>query len=131
LRDIEIPRRAHMLYFEIGAEGGIIGLACFLAIPLLLLRELGRERRYWVERRPDFANLASACLLSITGFLVTALFLSYGFYRFYWFLIALSGTALFLLRVESPLHERVSPGPRSAAQVKQGSHRTALGGQSA
>jgi putative inorganic carbon (hco3(-)) transporter len=120
LRDLEIQRRAHMLYFEIGAEGGVIGLALFLVIPLLLLRELGRERRYWIERRPEYANLASAFLLSIGGFLTTALFLSHAFYRFYWFLIALSGTTLFLFRVESPLHERAQATARTVPHAREG-----------
>jgi putative inorganic carbon (HCO3(-)) transporter len=130
-RDLEIPRRAHILYFEIGAEGGVIGLTCFLAIPLLLLRELGRERRYWVERRLDYANLASACLIGISGFLVTALFLSHAFERFYWFLIALSGTTLFLLRAESPLRERAAAGAQSIAQAKQGFRQPAMEGRGA
>jgi putative inorganic carbon (hco3(-)) transporter len=105
-RDIQVQRRAHMLYFELGAEGGIVGLTAFLVIPFILLRELGRARRYWEHRRPDYANFAGACCIGIIGFLATSVFLSYAFYRFYWFLIALSGTTLFLLRTSAESAER-------------------------
>lgn len=101
LRDIQTQRRAHMLYFEIGAEGGVIGLAVFMVIPLLLLRGLARARRYWETRHLEYANVAAACFLSIVGFLVTALFLSHAFARFYWFLMALAGTTLLLLSGEA------------------------------
>ena len=113
-RDIQVQRRAHTLYFEMGAEGGVVGLAVFLVIPLLLLRDLNRERRYWARRRPELATMAGAPFIAIIGFLASAVFLSHAYYRFYWFLIAIAGATLFLLR-EARAAEQASKARRSAA----------------
>jgi len=119
-----------MLYFEIGAEGGVIGLAAFLVIPLLLLSKLRMAQRYWAARRSEYADIASAFLLSIVGFLATALFLSHAFYRYYWFLIALAGTSVMLLRLEAARQaqqERMAAAtePELRGRSSRGSHRVA------
>jgi putative inorganic carbon (hco3(-)) transporter len=105
-RDIQVQRRGHMLYFEMGAELGLLGLATFMVIPLLLLSRLRRQARFWKDRNATYADMAMALMLSLVGFLVTALFLSHAFYRFYWFLIALAGIVLLLLRREAAVEQR-------------------------
>ena len=99
-RDLRRNRRAHILYFELAAETGIIGLALFFSIVAVLLRELWRSRRFWASERPEFSDLATAFFLSICAYLGTAVFLHLSYERYYWLLIALAAAALQVLRSE-------------------------------
>lgn len=110
-RELDRSRRAHTLYFEMAAELGLLGLVIFLSIPLLLMRELWRVRRLSAAHRPDVADLATALCLSLFVFLVTAVFLSHAFERYYWFLIALAAAALETMRVSPPLSRGVTSRP--------------------
>ena len=93
-RYIPKTRRSHTLYFEMGAETGVIGLGTFLAIALLTLFRLWQARLRWIQTRPDIANVATAFLLSIIAYLGTAVFLHLSYQRFYWFLLALANAAI-------------------------------------
>lgn len=97
-REIQTTRRAHSLYLEMAAELGVVGLAIFLVIPLLLLRALWRIRVRCVETDPELAETAAALWLSLIAFLFTAMFLSHAFERYYWLLIGLAGAALHISR---------------------------------
>lgn len=105
-RDIRKVRRAHTLYFEFGAETGAMGLGLFLAIVGLLLRDLWRERRRWAEERPELANAATAFWLAILGYLGTGVFLQLSYERYYWFLLALAGAGLHIMRGEDDAERR-------------------------
>jgi putative inorganic carbon (HCO3(-)) transporter len=94
LRYIPNSRRAHTLYFEMGAETGVIGLTTFMAIVLLIMYRLWEARRRWFKTDPDSANMATALLLSIIGYLGTAIFLHLSYQRYYWLLLALGGAAI-------------------------------------
>jgi len=97
LREIAMPRRAHDLYLEVAAETGTVGLLIFMAIPLLLLRDLyGASRRLW-RRRPDHARLAAAFVLVILGYLGTGVFLHLAYERYYWLVVALTASAVGIL----------------------------------
>jgi putative inorganic carbon (hco3(-)) transporter len=118
-RDLQVTRRAHMLYFELAADTGTVGLAFFLAIPMVLLRGLWVERARWAGSDPERAAMATGLFLSIIAFLGTAVFLSHAYERYYWFLIAMASIALHLLREEReptlaaapPLGRGASPDP--------------------
>lgn len=97
-RDIREVRRAHTLYFEMAAETGLVGLACFLGIPLVLLRQLWSERRRWTGRHRGRADLATAFWLAIVAYLGTAVFLHLSYERYYWLLLALAAAAVQHLR---------------------------------
>lgn len=101
LRHLARPRRAHNLFFEIAAEQGIGGLLVFLVMPWIAIRELWRARRAWAPVRPDLARLATAFLFSIIAYLGTGMFLHLAFERYYWFLLALAGAAVQILRTEA------------------------------
>jgi hypothetical protein len=97
-REIPIPRRAHSLYLEIAAETGTVGLTIFMAIPLLLLMDLGRLRRALFARRPDLAHLAAGFTLMLLAYLGTGVFLHLAFERYYWVMIALAASVVGALR---------------------------------
>lgn len=113
-RDIWKPRRAHTLYFELAAETGIIGLSIFMAIVLLLLRELWRLRRHLYESRPELSHYATAFGLSIVAYLGTAVFLHFAYERYYWLLLGVAGAAVRLMRSEAE-HGRTRQAPGASS----------------
>jgi hypothetical protein len=98
IRDIPIPRRAHSLYLEVAAETGTVGLVVFMAIPLLLLADLGRLRRSLFLRRPDLARLAAGFTLVLLAYLGTGVFLHLAFERYYWVMVALTASVVGMLK---------------------------------
>jgi hypothetical protein len=96
-RQIPVPRRAHSLYLEIAAETGTVGLLIFMAIPLLLLRDLERLRRALYVHDTDLARWAAGFFLVLVAYLGTGVFLHLAFERYYWFMIALAAAATAIL----------------------------------
>ncbi|MGH2569604.1 MAG: O-antigen ligase family protein [bacterium] len=111
-RHIENTRRAHILYFELAAETGIIGLALFLTIAGVVLVRLGRLRRSLRLRRPDLSHLAAAFYASLAMYFVTAVFLHFSYQRYYWIALALGAIAARLVQQES---EKTTPEEEAAA----------------
>ncbi|MCK6562506.1 O-antigen ligase family protein [bacterium] len=105
-------RRAHNMYLEMAAENGMIGLTAFLAIVLFLQAQLWRGRQRWLQHRPELAHLATAFFLSIIAYLGTAVFLHLSYQRYYWFLLALAGIVLQILK-----NEARAPQPAQAARA--------------
>lgn len=102
IRDIPIPRRAHSLYLEMAAETGTVGLAVFMAIPLLLLLDLGRLRRALFTWRPDLARLAAGFTLMLLAYLGTGVFLHLAYERYYWVMVALTASVVGALEQATP-----------------------------
>jgi O-antigen ligase len=94
-------RAAHNLFLDIAADTGIFGLACFLAILFLSLRNLARTRRRWLHTRPDLANMATGFILAIVTYLTTGIFLSLAYERFFWVMLALAGSTSYLAGISS------------------------------
>ena len=112
-RELDEPRRAHNLYLEMAAETGTVGLAIFLAIPGLLLRELWRIRRRARGIRPEVERMAMGFILAILSYLGTGVFLHLAFQRYYWLLVGLSAAAVHVLHRELAQNRRTpSPTPR-------------------
>jgi O-antigen ligase len=97
IREISVPRRAHNLYVEIAAETGTAGLVVFMAIPLLLLRDLRAIRLLLMRRRPDLARAAAGFSLLILAYLGTGMFLHLAYERYYWFMVGLTAAAAGIL----------------------------------
>ena len=97
-RDISVPRRAHSLYLELGAEHGALGLGAFLAIVGLLMRRLWRARRAWQGRSEEAVDLSTALWLSLFGYLSTGIFLHLSYQRYYWFLLAIASAGAHVLQ---------------------------------
>jgi O-antigen ligase len=97
-RDIQTARHAHNMYLEMAADTGLIGIAVFLAIPLVLSRALWAARRRWAGENQELADTATALLLGIIGFLLAAVFLTFAYQRYYWLLLGLAGAALQIMR---------------------------------
>jgi hypothetical protein len=85
-------REAHNLYLDLAADVGVAGLSAFLALNLAALRTLLRTRRRATD--PTVAGLATGLLLSLTGYLVTGLFLHFSFVRYYWLFLAFGATVV-------------------------------------
>jgi hypothetical protein len=102
MRRLDKGRRAHSLYFELAAETGIVGLGSFIIVVFFTMYQLWKVRRSWKDHSREYANYATAFFLSIVGYLSTSVFLSFGFQRFFWVLVALAGSAIQILTLEEP-----------------------------
>jgi putative inorganic carbon (hco3(-)) transporter len=101
LRFLDQNRRAHNLYLEIAADTGALGLALFLGIVGVTMRQLWRLSAYLRRRRdPALASLAQALLLGLVAYLATGLFLQLAYQRYFWFLVALANAAIWICRRE-------------------------------
>jgi hypothetical protein len=75
------------------AEIGLVGLLAFMVIPGLLALQLWQLRASAIRRAPHLVPVASAFLLALAAYFMTAVFLHLAFQPYYWFLIALSAAA--------------------------------------
>lgn len=84
-------RLAHCSYLELAAESGLFGLLAYLGILAVTFRGLWRARR--ISASPEAKHFADAFLVMMIVLSVTAVFLSFAYERYYWFLLALAGAA--------------------------------------
>jgi putative inorganic carbon (hco3(-)) transporter len=97
LRYLGSDRRGHSLYLEMIADTGIIGLTAFLAmvgVPLVLLF---RRARYWRDRDPERAIIASSFLFALIAYLASAMFLHLSYQRYFWAVLGLASAAIWAL----------------------------------
>ena len=94
-------RRAHNMYLEELADTGIVGFAAFMAIVLTTILSLVKVRRACFESNPELSNLATGFLLSIIGYLTTAVFLHLSYIRYYFLILALAGAIIQIYKTES------------------------------
>lgn len=103
--DFGETRQAHNLYASVAAESGTLGLACFLGVFAVTMRNLLRARRWWLGSRPDVAHLAMGFFLAIVGYLVSGIALHLSYERYLWFLLALAGVAAHLALKGNPARD--------------------------
>ena len=99
-RYLDKNRRAHILYFELMAETGILGFSIFMAIAILVLHRLWQIRRQTLQTRPDLANIATSFWFAIIAYLGTAVFLHLSYQRYYWLILALASAAVYIIQEE-------------------------------
>lgn len=103
----EAPKReAHNLFLSIAADLGLAGLAVFLALVLVTARGLVQARRHWVLHDRSLANIATGLLMALIAYLVTGMFLTLAFERYFWLLLALAGATAAIARSEMRDGER-------------------------
>jgi len=104
VRRITETRKAHSLYLEVAAEGGVLGLTCFFAIVLVTLHGLVVARRRLLQGPPGatpgeeherraLANLVTGFLLALIAYLGCGLFLHLAYIRFFYLMLGLAAAA--------------------------------------
>jgi hypothetical protein len=106
-RFLDHQRRSHILYFEMAAETGFLGIGTFLAMVTVTMVRLWKLRRQAVGVRPDIANLATSLWFALVAYLGTAVFLHLSYQRYYWFLLALAGAAVQIFKHELQKEQQV------------------------
>jgi O-antigen ligase len=79
------PAYPHMLYLQIAAETGALGLLCFLAAVTAAFISLRRAHVMLVEH----VGITTALAIALAGYLITALFLHGAYQRNFWILLGL------------------------------------------
>jgi uncharacterized membrane protein YsdA (DUF1294 family) len=100
IRYLESDRRGHSLYLEMAADIGMLGLGAFVAMVLAALALLHRSMRYWRRRDPERSLLASSLFFGLVAYLATAAFLHLSYQRYFWVVLALASSAIWILRQE-------------------------------
>jgi O-antigen ligase len=84
-------RAAHNRWLEVAAEMGVIGLAVFLTIVWVILRNTWQARHVFLALgRRDDAGVAIGLGIGLIGYFVAATFLGDHFPRYFWVLVALA-----------------------------------------
>ena len=97
-------RSAHSLYLGLAAEHGLVGLALFIGLVFVTLRDSGRARRYWAELGDSQSSIISGALfLSLVTYLISAVFLHQAYIRYFWLLMGLASAALYLRPESTPM----------------------------
>lgn len=97
LRTLDEQRRAHSLYFEMAAETGIVGFTIFMTIIATFCFRIWRLRARIGDPDNDLSRLTTALLLSMLGYMTTALFLHLSYQRYLWMFVALGGAAIHIV----------------------------------
>lgn len=100
LRYFTEDRRAHNMYLEWAAELGIAGLAAGVAMIVISMAQLSALRTYWLSRRRDYADLAGTYSLALLAYAASAVFLHLSYMRYFYVLLALANSAIWILQRE-------------------------------
>jgi O-antigen ligase len=103
-KGLEAKREAHNIVVAEAADLGLAGLLVFCGLVGLTLGGLIRLRAANLRGgRPDCADLATALLLAVVGYLLTGVFLTLAFQTYFWMLLGLAGAATSVaLREQGP-----------------------------
>jgi hypothetical protein len=104
IRKITETRKAHSLYLEVAAEGGVLGLISFFGAVLVTLHGLIFARRRLLQgprgatsseehERVTLANLVTGLLLALIAYLGCAVFLHLAYIRFFYLMMGLAAAA--------------------------------------
>ena len=110
---------AHNMYLQILSETGLLGSIAFLLLLRAVVRPMLALRRYWAQRRPEYAHTLTSLMLGVLLFLVTSIFLHLSFTRYFYLLLGLCGaaTAIYTPWAEPPAkapQPSFSPSRRTA-----------------
>jgi putative inorganic carbon (hco3(-)) transporter len=108
LRLLTEDRRAHNMYLEELADTGILGFTAFIGILAVTLIRLWQQSKYWKTRNNDYFQTLTGLLLAVLAYMTTAAFLHLSYARYYWFLLAIAGAAVFVFNETAQLSERQS-----------------------
>ena len=89
-------RQAHNLFAGMAAETGLLGFLAFSGVFGATLISLERARRRWRDRAPEYAQMATAFIVSLITYLTTGMFLHLAYERYMWIILALAGSAAYL-----------------------------------
>ena len=102
-KGLEAKREAHNIVVAQAADLGLAGLLVFCGLVALTLAGLIRVRAANLRRgRRDCADLATALLLAVLGYLLTGAFLTLAYETYFWMLLGLAGAATSLALREHP-----------------------------
>ena len=86
-----VQRGAHNLYLQIAAEQGLIGLFTFGVIIWSAFYRMGLAKKIFRQHNAQpFADLTTALMIGLTGYLVAGIFIHLAYPRYFWLLYGLA-----------------------------------------
>jgi len=101
--------RGHNMYLETLAETGVVGLLSFLSIMFVIMHGLWKARGRLKRTRPDLAATASAFLLCLAAYGISAVFDHLAYQRYLWLLLALSSATIRIVYSHSQERSMTEP----------------------
>jgi hypothetical protein len=98
---LQRTQQAHVLFVDVAAETGLLGLLLCLSVVALTLRRLAIARRRCRGRDPEMFHMTTGLLLVLIVYLTTGLFLHFAFIRFFWLMMALAASAAWLVEQQA------------------------------
>jgi len=98
LRQLSKGYQAHNVYFQVLAETGLVGTACFLSIMAAIMWDLWKRRGRSEGGHTEVSLTASAFFLSLTALSIVSFFLHLEDQRYFWLMFALSSAVARILR---------------------------------
>jgi O-antigen ligase len=96
------------LYVGLLAENGLFGFLSFMALVLITMRMLAQARKSLMKSSPLFANIATGFIFSIATYLGTGIGLHFGYYRFFWLIMALAFAAAHVANETLPIPNSIN-----------------------
>ncbi len=110
IRYLDTNRRAHNLYLEMAADLGILGLTAFLALNGYTLIALFRISLRWRSRDVENEMMAAGLAFALLAYLITAVFLQLSYQRYFWALLALCNSAIWVMERPSAVSRHLPRG---------------------
>lgn len=116
IRYLDTNRRAHNLYLEMAADLGLLGLSAFLLLNGYTVAALMRLSRLARGADMDQEMMAAGLAFALLAYLLTAIFLQLSYQRYYWALLALCNSGVWIMRQSPGSGRRVlRPAPDGRA----------------
>lgn len=96
-------RQAHDLYLGLLAENGLLGFISFMAAVIGTMWMLAKTRKALLDKSPLYSSIVTGFIFALATYLGTGIGLHFGYYRFFWLIMALALSAA-LVANENPAH---------------------------
>ncbi len=112
IRYLDTNRRAHNLYLEMAADLGLLGLAIFLTLNGYTVGRLMKLSRSARNRDIEQEMMAAGLAFALLAYLGTAVFLQLSYQRYYWALLAICNSAIWIMTRSAGTSRRPTPSTK-------------------
>lgn len=104
-------KTAHNIFFQVGVELGILGLATFVTLLFMTRKSLKKIFSEDKENSDAISMLSGGLFIGLTGFVFCALFLSHAYFNFLYVILGLSQAVISIYNTRKLNHRELSELP--------------------